>query len=82
MSKDLEQLKSRMDEVIDDDSVPKNIREAVKKSRQKIAQENKEVSFTNAIYMLDEALNDINVPFHTRTEIMGLISELERLKNE
>ena len=41
-----------------------------------------DVNMTGAIYLLDECLNDINMPFHTRPAIMEIISELERMKEE
>ncbi len=72
-----------MDSVIQDTSVPRNIRKVVEESKEKI--EKKEelgVQISSAIYLLDDISNDINMPQHTRTEIWTIISELENLKEK
>lgn len=72
-----------MDEVIEDRSVPRNIRKAVSDARERVA--GKEVSgvdFSNAIYTLDDISNDINIPSHTRTSIWTIISRLEGVKEK
>lgn len=71
-----------MDNIIGDNGVPRNIRKSVTDAKEKLQLEGNEVNFTSAIYLLDECLNDINMPFHTRPEIMEIISELERMKEE
>ena len=70
-----------MDAVIEDTSVPRNIRKVVEDSKHKI-ENKKELSLgiSSAIYMLDDISNDINMPSHSRTEIWTIISELEKLK--
>ena len=82
MTDEIEQLADMMENISNDTSVPRNIRKAVGDARDVIIKqgEKPEVKFTSAIYTLDEVLNDINMPFHTRTELMSIISELERLK--
>jgi len=40
------------------------------------------VKIASAIYSLDEVANDINMPFHARTDIWNLVKELEKLKEE
>ena len=80
---ELDAINQMMEVVIEDNSVPKNIRRTVNEAKEKInSDENEEVTLTSALYLLDEALNDINMPFHTRTELMSIISELERLKEK
>jgi hypothetical protein len=72
-----------MDSILGDSAVPKNIKRAIQDARNKInSAGNPNVTFTSAIYLLDECLNDINMPFHTRPELMSIISELERMKEE
>ena len=71
-------------DVLDDGAVPRNIKNTVGgviESLENI-KDKPELVLTTAIYSLDEVLNDINMPFHTRTEIMSAVSELERLKEE
>jgi uncharacterized protein len=84
----IKQITDLMSPVIEDNSVPKNIRRAVSEARERINQAVAKgttevgVNLANAIYSLDDISNDINMPFHTRTEIWGIVSELEKLKEE
>lgn len=71
-----------MENIINDNSVPKNIRKSVSDAKKKLQAGGSDVNLTSAIYVLDECLNDINMPFHTRPELMEIISELERIKEE
>jgi len=81
--KDLEDAAQIMDDIINDFAVPRNIKRSVTEAKEMITKEGAgEVEFTSAIYLLDESLNDINMPFHTRTEVMEVISKLEKLKEE
>ena len=78
----LRQIGVLMDVVIDDTSVPRNIRQTISDAKKRILSKEGEldVAIANAIYMLDEVSNDINMPFHARTDIWNTISELEKLK--
>ncbi len=79
----LDGIKEIMEGVIRDSAVPRNIKRSVQEAKDKISSKDApEVTLTSAIYLLDECLNDINMPFHTRPELMSLISELERIKEE
>ena len=72
-----------MDSVIEDTSVPRNIRKALDDAKQKIlSQEKMDVAITSAIYILDDISNDINMPSHARTEIWQIISELETIREK
>lgn len=72
-----------MDAVIEDTSVPRNIRKAVEEAKQKIVSEGKKgVELTSAMYILDDISNDINMPSHTRTEIWNIISALEAIREK
>jgi hypothetical protein len=86
----VEELKKRikdavdlMQEVIDDRSVPRNIRNTVEEAKEKISQKKASaMDFSAAIYMLDDISNDINMPYHTRTDIWEIISKLEAVKEK
>ena len=83
VSQEINAVIELMDAVIGDYSVPRNIRAAVEEAKQKIqASEEKTVAISTAIYKLDDISNDINMPSHTRTEIWGIISELEAIKEK
>lgn len=79
----LRQIAELMEPVTEDNTVPRNIRRAVSEAREKILSEgDTSVNIATAIYKLDDISNDINMPFHTRTELWGIVSELEKLKEE
>jgi len=83
VTEDLKAVTELMNAVLSDNSVPRNIRTAVEEAKLKIeSNEEKGVSITTAIYRLDDISNDINMPSHTRTEIWGIISELESIKEK
>jgi len=71
-----------MDDILGDNGVPRNIRKSVSDAKDKVTAGANDVNLTSAIYLLDECLNDINMPFHTRPALMEIISELERMKEE
>ena len=70
-----------LEEVLEDRSVPKNIRKAAEEAKEKI-RDRTTVSFSNAIYILDDISKDINIPPHTRTTIWEIISKLEGIKEK
>ena len=78
----LEEIISLMDDIIQDTSVPRNIRSAVSDAKELVLKKEGDpvVNITQAIYILDEASNDVNVPMHTRTQLWSLISALEAYK--
>ncbi|VVC00394.1 Uncharacterised protein [uncultured archaeon] len=79
----LNYVKDLMESILEDSSVPRNIRKAIEDAKIKIGQsESLSVGITGAIYMLEDISNDINMPSHTRTEIWTIISELESLREK
>ncbi|MBN1940707.1 MAG: UPF0147 family protein [Candidatus Diapherotrites archaeon] len=83
IKKETKELVSLMQEVVEDRSVPRNIRSVVE-AAMKAIQETKEAaaSLSNAIYMMDDISNDINMPSHTRTDIWEIISKIEAIKEK
>ncbi|MEM2963673.1 MAG: UPF0147 family protein [Candidatus Anstonellales archaeon] len=72
-----------MEELIEDTSIPKNIRKAVSDAKEKVAEEGDiKIRASSAIYLLDSISEDINMPIHARTQIWTILSELESLKEE
>ncbi|HLD59343.1 MAG TPA: UPF0147 family protein [archaeon] len=81
--KEIKEAAALMQEVANDRSVPRNIRAVVEEAAQKILLKNNEgTEFSNAIYLLDDISNDINMPSHTRTDIWQIISKLEAIKEK
>ncbi|MCR4335316.1 MAG: UPF0147 family protein [archaeon] len=73
-----------MEAIIEDNSVPRNIRKTIDDARQKITskEDTLSVNLSNAIYLMGDISNDINMPSHTRTEIWTIISELEAIREK
>lgn len=71
-----------LDQVIEDTSVPRNIRRSAEEAKN-ILMNNKEdvsVRVSSALYILEEISNDRNLPLHARTIIWNVASELETVK--
>ncbi len=68
--------------ILEDTTVPRNIRKVCDDARVKITADpaQLDVNVSNAIYLMEDISNDINMPAHTRTEIWTIISELEAVR--
>lgn len=77
-----DQIAEFLDQLLTDTSVPRNVRAAIAKAKDKLqaANEPENVRASGAIYALDEVSNDINLPMHARTMIWNILSELEAMK--
>ncbi len=79
----IEQISAFLDQLLEDTSVPKNVRAAIGRAKEKLLNSVDDgTGVSAAIYSLDEVSNDINLPMHARTMIWNILSELELLKNE
>jgi uncharacterized protein (UPF0147 family) len=69
--------------IMEDTSVPRNIRRAAEESRDLLAAEDDEPSIraSTVISILDEISNDPNIPIHARTLIWEVLSELESIRH-
>ena len=76
----LEQTIINLRELQDDISVPRYIRRGAKEAI-KILQrdESLDVKVASVISMLDDIVNDPNIPIHGRTSIWSIMSQLESL---
>ncbi len=70
-----------LDRIINDDSVPRNIRRNADSMRNTLSNEKDSLSTRAAIVVskLDDIGNDPNVPLHTRTLIWSMSSQLETI---
>ena len=80
----LKNIAFMLDEIINDTTVPRNIRAAAQNAKDSVLNENEEyiVRSATAIQYLDDISDDPNMPLHTRTQIWSIVSELETVKNE
>jgi len=70
-----------LDRIINDRTVPRNIREAVERAKNALnSKEEEELKINTAIVTLDEISNDPNMPLYTRTQIWNAVSLLEQIK--
>lgn len=81
---DLESIIKLLGEILEDRTVPRNIKSMVEQAKKSLEDNNSEldVRLSSAISNLDEIINDPNMPMYTRTQIWNIVSMLERLKKE
>jgi hypothetical protein len=83
VKKRVDDITTLMDPIIEDTSVPRNIRNAIFEAKKKISSpKDLSVNLASAMYILDDVSNDINMPSHVRTGVWSVISELEKLKED
>lgn len=72
-----------MDLIIEDTSVPKNIRKVVGEAREHLkSNEELPTRLSSAVQALVGVSEDINMPMHARTQIWTVLSALESIKTE
>ncbi len=73
----------RLDRISQDRGVPRNIRRATTEAIEALTDESFSygVRANKAISILNDIVNDINMPFPTRSEILLIIGILERIKD-
>ena len=75
------QITTRMDMLMGDTSVPKNVRTAIGEARSKLNESGDyTVRISSAIYSIDGVSNDINLPPQARTMLWNILSMLEAIK--
>ncbi len=76
-------INEQMDVLLNDMSVPKNVRGIVSQAKEKLNNgEDSGVRIFSAIYNLDSVSNDINLPLQARTVIWNVLSMLESIKEQ
>jgi len=83
MKKDVEPIVKLLKEIIEDRTVPRNIRAAVEEARKNITEDDGrewDVRVSTAISILDEITNDPNIPSYTRTQIWNIVTMMEMVK--
>jgi uncharacterized protein (UPF0147 family) len=78
----LRQIMEVLDQLADDNSVPRNIRRGATQAKDRLSQRQEalDIRSASAIMILDELANDPNIPLHGRTLIWNIISQLETVK--
>src|SRR3989338_4931489 len=78
-SMDISAIYSMLDEIVQDRTVPKNIRSAVEQVKASLTNDKQElaVRINGAVSILDEISGDPNIPVYSRTQIWNIVSMLE-----
>ena len=77
------QIIGMMNMMLDDQSVPRNIKTAVDTARKRLQEKGDPVIRAGgAIYSLGEASEDINLPTHARTQVWQILSALESITQQ
>lgn len=77
----IDQIKRQMDMLLNDTSVPKNVKSAMKEAKDNLGNEGDYVvRVSSAIYSVDSISNDINLPAQARTVVWNILSMLESIK--
>jgi uncharacterized protein (UPF0147 family) len=72
-----------LDRIINDKTIPKNIRAAAENAKNSLnSNDPEEVKIAAAIHALDEVSNDPNMPVYARTKIWNVVSMLELARKE
>lgn len=93
MARVLDELKpiaKMLQQIIDDRTVPRNIRAAADEALESLAckghsrseKEDKNLRISTAISVLDDIINDPNMPMYTRTQIWNIVSMLEQKRSD
>jgi uncharacterized protein (UPF0147 family) len=79
----IEQAMAVLGMVSEDTTTPRNIRRAAKKSIEalELTQYTPAVRASNSIFILDEILQDPNMPPYTRVKLWNVMSLLEAIKD-
>ncbi len=82
MKEKVKQVASVLGRIVDDSSVPRNIRRSAEEARTLLLNEDEDLGLrvSSAIYLLEEMSNDRNLPIHTRTTVWNVASELETIR--
>jgi hypothetical protein len=80
-NKKIRQVAEILNHIIEDTSVPRNIRRSAEEAKNLLLNEKEDISVraSSAIYILEEISNDRNLPMHARSIIWNAASELETL---
>ncbi len=75
------QITKQMEQLINDTSVPRNVRSAISEAKEKLnSTEEGIVRISGAIYCVDAVSTDINLPPQARTAVWNILSMLESIK--
>lgn len=80
---DMSEINKLLDEINDDRTVPRNIRNLILETKKHLNNEKEDIAvrINSAVSILDEVSNDPNIPTYTRTQIWNIVSLLEVMQS-
>lgn len=81
---ELDSAVEALDDLSNDNSIPKNIRKFTQEAADKLKDKSRDVSIriNAAVSILDEVSNDPNLPVHARTKLWHVASALETISKK
>ena len=83
--RDVKPIVKLLTEITEDRTVPRNIRAAAEEAKKELTERTEnswDIRLSSAISVLDDIINDPNMPMYTRTQIWNVVSMLEAVKRE
>jgi hypothetical protein len=81
LAETIAQITKQMEQLINDTSVPRNVRSAIGEAKDKLNNNDEStVRISGAIYCVDAVSTDINMPPQARTAVWNILSMLESIK--
>ncbi len=82
-NKDLENIVVLIDDLIGDQSIPRNLRKKVSEAKDRLQNKNEAIDLrvAGAIFILEDLVNDPSLPIHARSSIFTIIGRLEAFSN-
>ncbi len=81
MEKEIAEIIEMIDNLLQDFSVPRNVRKALEDAKNRLAgSEEITVRISAAVYMIEAVSDDVNLPAHARTQLWAILSALEGVK--
>jgi hypothetical protein len=82
MEDKVKQVAEVLNQLIEDTSVPRNIRRSAEEAKNILLNDKEDIGVrvSSAIYILEEISNDRNLPIHARTVVWNASSALETIK--
>ncbi|MEM3422278.1 MAG: UPF0147 family protein [Candidatus Bilamarchaeaceae archaeon] len=81
VEKSLKAVHDMMEEMLQDTTIPKNIRKAISEAKTRIeGNDELSVKISASIYLIESVSNDINMPPHARTQLWAIMGALESVK--
>ncbi|MGB9719371.1 MAG: UPF0147 family protein [Candidatus Anstonellales archaeon] len=83
MEKELAEIIEMIDSLLQDFSVPRNVRRALEEAKNRLrGSEELGVRISAAVYTVEAVSDDVNLPAHARAQLWAILSALEGIKND